>query len=754
MNRQNRILPLTGRQETVLALASEGRSDKQIAEALGITEGDVMRQWAEIRLNLGVGSRNEAVAICLDLRRAVVVQEEVPMAANPESTELHRAQGGIDEAAKERTAEATSANKRLRAEMAEAEAGRQAPTASETQFRDIVEKSPAGYFFIDREGRFQSVNEAWLRMHKYDSAKEVLGRHFSLTQVEVDEWCAGTVVENALAGKALNHGEFSRRCKDGSIGWHTFTVAPVRRRGEVVGLEGFIIDITEHKRSEQALVESEARLRRAEVIARTGSWEIHLDSGIAHYSDGTASIYGIEGNTLPFKVLRAYGLKECRRGMEKALRHLVDDGILLDCEFKIRRRSDGAIVDVHALAEYDRERRIVFGVLQDVTQRKEAEQELRAGAEFHRSLFENMLNGLAYCRMLYKDGKPIDFVYLAVNDAFESITGLKDVIGKRVSEVIPDIRKTDPQIFEVYGRIAGTGRPERFEVYVSALGMWFSVSAYCPAPAYFVAVFDVVTERKMAEARLSELNESLEQRVGERTLQLQAALDELDSFSYSVSHDLRAPLRAVDGFSRMLLDDYGDRLDEAGRELLGRLRANAQQMDHLVDGLLALSRLSRSEMNRARIDLGLLAESVVARLREQHPDQAVECVIDPDLSADGDPVLVSAVLENLLGNAWKYTGKREGAQVIFGSLEKEGERVFFVRDNGAGFDQSRADRLFRAFERLHPAGEYPGTGIGLATVRRIVHRHGGRVWAEGIVDQGATFYFTLGREESDSSALG
>ncbi|HEX9046255.1 MAG TPA: ATP-binding protein, partial [Verrucomicrobiae bacterium] len=225
--------------------------------------------------------------------------------------------------------------------------------------------------------------------------------------------------------------------------------------------------------------------------------------------------------------------------------------------------------------------------------------------------------------------------------------------------------------------------------------------------------------------------------------QLVFANQELESFSYSVSHDLRAPLRSIDGFSRILLDDCGEKLDADGRELLGRLRAAAQRMTKLIDDLLALSRHTRAEMHRRDTNLSELARTIADELKTAAPARAVEFCIAPNLTAPADAALMRVALENLLGNAWKFTAKQPSARIEFGETKRDGMRVFFVRDNGAGFNMQYANKLFVAFQRLHSAADYPGTGIGLATVQRIIHRHGGRIWAEGVQGQGATFYFTL-----------
>ncbi len=218
---------------------------------------------------------------------------------------------------------------------------------------------------------------------------------------------------------------------------------------------------------------------------------------------------------------------------------------------------------------------------------------------------------------------------------------------------------------------------------------------------------------------------------------------ELESFSYSVSHDLRAPLRGIDGFSQALLEDYSDRLDDDGQDYLKRVRSSAQRMGQLIDDMLELSRMTRSDMRDDEVDLSAMAGNIAGGLREGEPHRQVDLSISPDLVVRGDPTLLGAVLSNLLGNAWKFTAGKEDARIELGIEESEKGKAYFVRDNGAGFDMAYAGKLFGTFQRLHKTTEFPGTGVGLAIVQRAVHRHGGRVWGTGEVDKGATFHFTL-----------
>jgi PAS domain S-box-containing protein len=260
------------------------------------------------------------------------------------------------------------------------------------------------------------------------------------------------------------------------------------------------------------------------------------------------------------------------------------------------------------------------------------------------------------------------------------------------------------------------------------------------------ALLSLVEDQKMAEERIRQFNIELEQRVHERTAQLEAANRELEAFAYSVSHDLRTPLRGLDGYSSLLLKEHAANLNEEGRGHLERIRSATQRMGRLIDDLLKLSRVTRKEMKRVEVDLGSLAREIRGELSSSQPQRVVEWVIPEKLGVHADPALMSIVLQNLLGNAFKFTGRHASGRIQLGSLEQGSEKVYFVRDDGAGFDMAYAGKLFGAFERLHSEHEFEGSGIGLALVQRIIHRHGGRIWAEGAVEQGATVYFTLGSQ--------
>jgi PAS domain S-box-containing protein len=346
-----------------------------------------------------------------------------------------------------------------------------------------------------------------------------------------------------------------------------------------------------------------------------------------------------------------------------------------------------------------------------------------------------------------KDGRELRFVRF--NAAGERLLGMKreELIGKNDFDFFP---KEQAEFFQAKDRatlaLARAGNVDGAKVDIleeqidTKNGKRWLHTVKVPVeiergtPPFLLGISEDITARKAAEDELRRAKESAE-----------STSKELEAFSYSVSHDLRAPLRSIDGFSLAVIEDAGDKLDEDNRKNLERVRAAAQKMATLIDDLLNLSRVSRQALREEPVDLTAIAEGIVAELRRADPTRQVEVTIARDLKAVGDPRLIEVMLQNLIGNAWKFTRKKSVAHIEVGAVEIDGERRFFVKDDGAGFDMDYVNKLFGAFQRLHGASEFEGTGIGLATVQRIAHRHGGQVWAEGAVEQGARFTFRLGK---------
>ncbi len=379
---------------------------------------------------------------------------------------------------------------------------------------------------------------------------------------------------------------------------------------------------------------------------------------------------------------------------------------------------------------------------QDITERKRAEQAMRESEERFRSLLTASSDGI----WIHRDAR-VEYV----NDALVGMLGYgraDEIIGRQVYEMMhPDEREA---LRERAAWVTSTRRATPLTQTVmlrrdgSSLEVETTGASFRQNDAvWIIAIVRDITQRKRVEAELKRLNTELESHVAQRTAELERANRELEAFSYSVSHDLRGPLRAITGFGAILMAEGREKLDLNMLGYLQRTQAAAERMSLLIDDLLALSRISRHEMNRQPVDLSGLAGKVAESLAQAHPGRKVQVSVAPGMKVLGDPGMIRILLENLIGNAWKFSSHTGAATIEVGALEGEGRTSYFVRDNGAGFDMRYADKLFGAFQRLHSQSEFEGTGIGLSIVQRIVDRHGGRIWAEGKVREGATFHFSL-----------
>ena len=393
-------------------------------------------------------------------------------------------------------------------------------------------------------------------------------------------------------------------------------------------------------------------------------------------------------------------------------------------------------------------KKIFTAILRDVTESKRAETALRESDALIKAVLDHLPIGIAvnsvdpavtfnYMNDNFPEFYRTTREKLANPDAFwEAVYEEPEFREEVRKRVLDDCAGGDPERM-VWVDVPITRRGEEPR-YISAR------NTPVPGQPLMISVVWDITERKQAEEAIQRLNETLEERIEERTTQLAAANRELEAFSYSVSHDLRSPLRGIDGWSLALLEDYGPILDEQGQTHIHKVRTEVQRMGMLIDDILKLSRITRADMNKEKVDLSGIAETIVTRLQEIKPeDRRVGFDIQKGLTATGDPKLLEVVLTNLLDNSFKFTSKRQEAHIEFGQTTMEGEPAFFVRDNGAGFDMTYATNLFGAFQRMHRVSEFPGTGVGLATVQRVINRHGGRIWATSEVGQGTTFYFIL-----------
>ena len=377
-------------------------------------------------------------------------------------------------------------------------------------------------------------------------------------------------------------------------------------------------------------------------------------------------------------------------------------------------------------------------VSHDLRMRRRIEDALRVSEERYRTLFNAMDEGFCVIEMIFDgQGHPTDYRFLEINQAFEKQTGLRDAVGKTMRELAP---MHEAHWFETYGRIAMTGEGIRFQNRAEQLHRWYDVYAFRfgePAKRQVAILFNDISVSKKAEIALSE-----------RTAQLEVANDELEAFSYSVSHDLRAPLRHVDGFGGMLETHAGAALDDKGRRLLTTIREASRKMGQLIDDLLAFSRMGRAPISAANVNSDEMVASIIRDGRYDADGRAIVWEISPLPAVHADSAILRQVWSNLIENAVKYSRGVSPARITISCQVVGGDRpenIFCVRDNGAGFDPTYVKKLFGVFQRLHTAAEFEGTGIGLANVRRIVTRHGGRTWAEGEVGKGAAFFFTLPR---------
>lgn len=497
-----------------------------------------------------------------------------------------------------------------------------------------------------------------------------------------------------------------------------------------------------------ALRERESQLAEAQRLAHLGNWVWHIPDGTLVWSDEIYRIFGLD----PHNSVASYN--DFLKIIHPADRDKVHDAVAAALEDDTPYAIDHRIVLPNEDIRYVRERGAVqfdnngrplrmLGTVYDITEVTEAAQALRASEARYRNLFENMVDGYALQEILFDEkGKPYDFRYLEINPAFERILGLsrEQVIGKTVLQVFPD---TESYWMDIFTDAALNGSSRRLEQYGKSFDRYFEVTASSPGQGLVAVLFADVTERKQAEQQLQKYREHLEQQVAHRTAELEASNRELEAFSYSIAHDLRTPLRTITSFSQILLEEAFSNLSDQQREDLQRIVNAGKHMSNLIDDILELARISRAEFTIATVNLSNLAETIIDNLRQLEPQRTVQVDVSANLYCRGDLGLLNIAMENLLSNAWKYTGNRVDATIAVGMETTGSGEVYYVRDNGIGFDMQYIDKLFRPFARLHSAEQFKGTGIGLVSAQSAIQRHGGKVWAESEPGVGTTFYFSL-----------
>jgi PAS domain S-box-containing protein len=618
---------------------------------------------------------------------------------------------------------------------------------SEEHFRSLVENMTDVTIRYDLDLRYRYISSSFARLMDVDPASLIGKTHREAGFPEELADFFDDALKRALGSRKAIEVEFTIQGRDGELVAAARVFPEFDAEGRPCSVVTLTRDITAQRRILDDLRESEEKYR--EVVERASDGIVIGREERVLFAN--AAFARMTGYTL--EELEDISLLELVRQDEQAelsdLAHsrLAGEDAPSSYESEIVRK-DGSVIftEVQATVVAYRGEPAIVAVVRDVTERKRAERALRETAAM-RDIAETVAHVGSWRwevpsrqshwspeMMRLFDVDPATFDH-DVEPILEARVHPDDLAHlQQITDGVLETGEPMPVEFRVVHRdgtehiLHGEGMAER-----DADGTVVAITGY----------YADVTEQRSAEAEILHLNAQLEARVASRSEQLEAATRELEAFAYSISHDVRAPLRAIDGFSAMVLADSGPELGAETSDHLRRIREAAQRMGRLIDDLLGLSRVSERDLRRETVDLSGLAESVAAELQEEQPGRAVDCLVEPGLTAEADPVLTRLILRELLGNAWKFTSKHAEARVEVGATGAGEEHAFYVRDDGAGFDMRYADHLFGAFQRMHPADQFEGDGVGLATVQRLVRRHGGRVWAEAEAEKGATFYFTL-----------
>jgi PAS domain S-box-containing protein len=615
---------------------------------------------------------------------------------------------------------------------------------AEKQFSEVVEGAPNGMVVVDGRGMITLVNAQIESSFGYTRV-ELLGRPIEMLVPERfrprhPSYRESFVSEPAARPMGAGRDLFGLR-KDGTEFPVEIGLNPLQTEQGVLVL-GTIVDITERKQAEEKVRRSQEQLAGIIASAMDAIITIDEEQQIVLFNAAAERMFLFAAEDALGQRLERF-LPERFRAAHK--QHVENFG-----QTHVTRRSMGALGALFGLRADGEEFPIEASISQIIAE----------GKKFYTVILRDITERKRSEEALKEQGRILDLAPVLIRDLSGRIlfwnTGAEQMYGWTSQEALEQIThsllKTEfPRpIEEIKARLYARGHWEGELIHTTREGNRIVVASHWVlhkdeqgTPRAVLEVNNDITERRRAEEEVRRLNAELEQRVADRTAQLQAANKELEAFSYSVSHDLRAPLRHINGFSQALLEDYADSLDATGKGYLQEVREASQEMAQLIDDVLQLARVTRTEMRKEVVDLSKVALEVGHDLEKVNPDHKVKFQVEKGLTTVGDKRLLKIVLTNLIGNAWKFTAKTPQPAIVFAREEENGEPAYVVRDNGAGFDMAYVDKLFGAFQRLHTAGEFEGTGIGLATVQRIINRHGGKVWAAGSVNQGASFYFKL-----------
>ena len=625
----------------------------------------------------------------------------------------------------------------IRADITERKQAMESLVESEDRLRFVTDNARVGLVIVNRDRRYTYANNAYAEVLDLPESG-IVGQRVSEVLPRIYEEQIRPQLDRAFAGARVAYE--LRKPETGGDRHFAIKYEPTKVEGEVMLVIVVVTDITEIKRAEETQRATEARYRTLFDYAPNG---IVIADPKSYYLDANASICGMLGYTRQELIgLHASDIvadAEIPRIGEALSTIRSRSDYHREWQF---RRKDGSLFPAEVLATQMPDGNLL-GVISDISERKRAEEALYESE----NQFRTMLDGIPQLAWI---ARPDGFIYWYNQRWYDyTNTTLEQMQGDGWASVHdPAVL---PLVMERWHHCLATGDPYELEFPLKGADgnfRWFLTR--CSALKgedgkilRWVGTNTDVSQKREAEEVIRQLNTNLEQRVLERTTELEVANKELEAFSYSVSHDLRAPLRAVDGFSQAVLEDYGAQLPKEGRRDLQTIRDGAQRMGVLIDDLLKFSRLSRTPLNTQEVNTAKLVRNVLEDLKSQREGRQVEIRIGDLPECQGDAALLSQVWVNLISNALKYTRRCETAVIEIGFQLQQGEGVYFVRDNGAGFDMRYVNKLFGVFQRLHRADEFEGTGVGLAIVQRVIHRHGGRIWADAALNHGATFYFTL-----------